>query len=163
MSRFIIAALLSLLIAACGGDSGGSDAREYIDGLAPFLLPAANAKAEWAGFQQRLAEVPPDISADESLALLLEQIDVARRWLSVTDATLVRMETIRPPDQCLDVHRTTLDSLRVLSDGVKLIVRWSEAALDGQPNPDDLTQSDRLLSESDRMGAQAESQIASCR
>jgi len=163
MSRYLVTALLSLFIAACGGGSGESEAREYIDGLAPFLLPAANAKDEWAGFQQRLAEVSPDISLDESRALLLEQIDVAKRWLSVTDATLVRMETIRPPDQCQDVHRTTLDSLRVLSDGVKLIVRWSEAALDGQPNPDDLVQSDHLLAESDRMGLQAESQIASCR
>ncbi len=163
MTRILIAALLSLLIAACGSDTDRSDAREYIDDLAPFLLPAANAKTEWADFQQRLSAVPPDIPREESRALLLEQIDVAKRWLSVTDATLVRMETIRPPDQCRDVHQTTLDSLRVLSDGVKLIIRWSEAALDGSPNPDDLAQSDRLLSESDRMGLQAETQIADCR
>ncbi len=163
MSRILIAMLLPLLIAACGGGSGSSEAREYIDDLAPFLVPAANAKAEWADFQQRLSAVSTDIPRQESQALLVEQIDLAKRWLSVTHATLVRMETIRPPDQCLDVHRTTLDSLQVLSDGVKLIVQWSEAALDGRQNPDDLAQSDRLLSESDRMGLQAETQIASCR
>lgn len=164
MSRILIAATLVFLLAACGGGDGDrSEAREYIDDLAPFLLPAANAKAEWATFQQRLSAVSPDVSPDESLDLLDEQIDLAKRWLSVTNATLVKMETIRPPDQCLGVHQTTLDSLRVLSDGVELIIRWSEAALEGSQNPDDLAQSDRLLTESDRMGLAVESQIASCR
>ncbi len=163
MSRIFFVVLLSLLIAACGGRSDRSEAREYIDALAPFLLPAANAKSEWAEFQQRLSAAPADIPREESRALLIEQIDLAKKWLSVTEGTLVRMQTIRPPDQCRDVHQTTLDSLRVLSDGVKLIIRWSDAALDGRPNPEDLAQSGRLLSESDRIGLQAESQIASCR
>ena len=163
LRRVFIAAMMTLLIAACGGGSDTSDAEEYIDSLAPFLLPAADAKTDWAEFQQRLSEVPANVTLDESWELLIEQIDLAKSWRSVTDDTLERMETIRPPDGCEDVHRTTLDSLRVLSDGVALIVRWSEAALNGEPNSDDLTEGDRLLSESDRMGLQAESQIASCR
>ena len=163
MSRILIATFLALFIVACGGGNDESEAAKYIDSLAPFLLPAADAKSEWAAFQQRLSQVSQNITPEESIALLNEQIDIAKRWLSVTDTTLVRMETIRPPDQCSDVHTTTLDSLRVLSEGVALIVRWSEAARSGNPNPADLTESDRLLLESDRMGAQAESQIAACR
>ena len=71
MSRIFFVVLLSLLIAACGGRSDRSEAREYIDALAPFLLPAANAKSEWAEFQQRLSAAPADIPRQESRALLV--------------------------------------------------------------------------------------------
>ena len=150
------AAFLSLVIAACGGSCDRSQARECIYGLAPFPPPAASARTESAKFHKRLSAVAPGTPRQESQVPLVEQIDLAKKWLSVTDTTLVRTETIGHPINAWTSTGRPSIHWQVLRHGVKLFVQWSEAALDGRQNPNDLAQSGLLLSESDRMGLQAE-------
>ena len=100
------AALLSLFNAAGGGSCDRSQARECIYGLAPFLPPASGGRTEWANFEQRLSAVAPGTPRQESQVPLVEQIDLAKKWLSVTNDS-GQDGNHRPPDQCLDVHRTT--------------------------------------------------------